>query len=77
MSNANIGRRVRLIYTDDEITRVQPGDEGTVTGVDGRGTMFVDWDRGSGLGLIPGLDEWEFIDEKGGNGHAEDQPVGE
>jgi hypothetical protein len=55
-------RRVRLIRTSDEHTRLRPGAEGTVSLVDGTGTVHVRWDDGSRLGLIPGEDQWQEID---------------
>jgi hypothetical protein len=39
------GRRVRLVFTNDELTRLEPGDEGWVDNVDGDGTVHVCWDR--------------------------------
>ena len=54
-----VGDRVRLIYTTDEYTRLETGSEGTVSFVDSLGTVHVDWDNGSKLGLIPGMDAWE------------------
>ena len=48
----NPGARVRLIKTDDPYTTLKPGDEGDVTFVDDLGTVFVDWDNGSQLGLV-------------------------
>jgi hypothetical protein len=47
-----IGKRVRLEYTNDRYTDLRSGDEGVVTFIDDTGTVFVDWDNGSGLGLI-------------------------
>ena len=54
------GRRVRLIRCDDPHTRLKPGARGTVTFVDGLDTVHVAWDDGGRLGLIPGVDQWEF-----------------
>ncbi len=57
------GQRIRLISMADGetvATDLGPGDEGTVTMVDGLGTVHVRWDRGGVLGLIPGADEWEL-----------------
>lgn len=51
-------RRVRLDYTSDRYTNLQPGDEGTVAMVDSIGTVHVNWDNGSTLGLVPGEDRW-------------------
>lgn len=53
--------RVRLIHCTDEHTRLTPGDMGTVALVDSTGTVHVDWDSGSRLGLIPGVDAWEVV----------------
>lgn len=55
------GQRVRLVRTDDPYTRLRPGDEGTITMLDSWGTVHVRWDSGSGLGLVPGEDEWETL----------------
>mgnify|MGYP002150417403 FL=1 len=38
------------------------GTEGTVQFVDDAGTIHVQWDTGSSLGLVPGADEWEVIE---------------
>lgn len=50
------GTRVELIRMDDPYTRLKPGDKGTVRIVDDAGTVFVDWDCGSGLGIVYGAD---------------------
>jgi len=47
-----IGKRVRLIHCADPYTKLTSGEEGTVTFVDSWGTVHVDWDSGSGLGLV-------------------------
>ena len=54
------GTRVRLIAMDDRQAPPK-GTEGTVQFVDDAGTIHVQWDTGSSLGLIPGTDEWEVI----------------
>ncbi len=46
------GDRVRLVACADEWTRLEPGTLGTVTYVDDTGTVFVDWDTGSKLGMV-------------------------
>lgn len=55
------GTRVRLISMDDRQAPPR-GTEGTVQFVDDAGTIHVQWDTGSSLGLIPGADEWEVIE---------------
>lgn len=56
-----LGTRIKLLYTSDCHTLVQPGVEGTVVYIDGLNTIHVDWDNGSNLGLIPGVDRWQII----------------
>jgi len=52
--------RVRLVRTDDEWTRLRPGALGTVRLIDDQGTVHIDWDDGSRLGLSAADgDEWE------------------
>jgi hypothetical protein len=55
------GRRVRLTRCSDPYTRLEPGDEGTIAFVDGMGTVHVNWDSGSSLGLVPGEDSWTVL----------------
>lgn len=50
------GTRVELVQMDDPYSRLQPGDRGTVRFVDDTATVFVDWDSGSGLGIVYGVD---------------------
>lgn len=57
-----IGRKVRLVKTTDEHTKLLPGAEGTVIYVDDLDTVFVHWEDGSSLGLIPGEDNWVYLD---------------
>lgn len=56
-----IGRKVKMVYTSDAYTDVVPGDVGVVSHVDDAGTVFVNWENGSGLGLIPGIDSFDVI----------------
>lgn len=51
-----VGARVELIRMDDPYSYLKPGDTGTVRTVDDAGTVFVDWDCGSGLGIVYGID---------------------
>ncbi|MCI8379114.1 MAG: DUF4314 domain-containing protein [Lachnospiraceae bacterium] len=52
-----IGTRVELIRMDDPYSRLKPGDKDTVRSVDDTATVFVDWDCGSGLGVVYGEDQ--------------------
>lgn len=56
------GTRLRLIHMDDK--QAPPvGTLGTVEGVDGIGDIMMAWDNGSALNLVPGVDEFEKVDE--------------
>jgi hypothetical protein len=48
-----IGKRVRLQYTNDPYTKLRPGAEGVVVFVDDTGTISVNWEDGSNLGINP------------------------
>lgn len=55
-----VGMTVRLVSMDDP--QAPPvGTMGTVEGVDDMGGIMVRWETGSGLSLIPGVDEWERV----------------
>lgn len=56
-----LGKRVQLISTTDEYTSLTYGDLGTINYIDDIGTVFVTWDNGSNLGLVPGVDRWKII----------------
>jgi len=55
------GDRVRLVRTGDPYTTLICGDLGTVRRIDSLGTVHVDWDSGSKLGLVPGEDSWVIL----------------
>jgi hypothetical protein len=44
--------RVRLVHTTDPYTDLARGIEGTVSMVDDAGTVHVDWENGSTLGMV-------------------------
>lgn len=58
------GTRIRCIRIDDPYTSIPEGTEGTVSYVDDIGTIHVAWSTGSGLGIIPGIDQFEIIAEE-------------
>ena len=51
-----IGTRVELVSMNDPFTKLMPGEQGTVQFVDDIGTVLVNWDCGSGLGVAYGED---------------------
>ena len=55
--------RVELVRMDDPYnTKLVPGSQGTVRAVDDIGTIHVDWDCGSFLGVVFGEDICRRID---------------
>ena len=57
------GTRVRLIRMNDP--QAPPlGTKGTVTGVDDMGSLLVDWDNGSHLNVIHGVDEVQKLNKE-------------
>ena len=56
------GTRVMLVRMSDPYTNLRQGDQGTVTMVDDIGTIHVNWDRGSTLGIVFGEDECRRIE---------------
>ncbi len=55
------GDRIELIATRDPHSTLKPGTQGTVKYIDVLGTIHVQWDTGSRLGLVPDEDEWKLI----------------
>ena len=62
-----IGARIKLIYTSDPYTLLCPEEAGYVVDIDDIGFIHVEWDNGSNLGLIPGVDSWEILKERNKN----------
>lgn len=55
-----VGTRVQLIAMPDDPDPVPPGTTGVVTGGNG-GQIWVEWDNGRSLMLIPGTDKWAVL----------------
>jgi hypothetical protein len=55
------GPRVGLVATEAQHTKPRPGDRGRISWIDDQGTVFVNWDSGCTLGLIPGQDRWRVL----------------
>jgi len=59
------GTRVELVRMDDPYnTRLYPGCRGTVMSVDSIGTIHVQWDCGSSLGIVYGEDICRKVDSE-------------
>lgn len=56
------GTRVELVSMQDEYRKLKPGEKGTVICVDDIGTIHVNWDCGSSLGVAYGEDKCRKID---------------
>ncbi len=50
------GTRVELVNMEDPYTSLTAGDKGTVRHVDDMGTIHINWDCGSSLGVVYGVD---------------------
>ena len=62
-----IGTRVELIHMDDPYNKkLVPGCKGTVRWVDAWGTIHVNWDCGSGLGVVYDEDSCRKVVEENG-----------
>lgn len=59
------GTRVKLAKMDDPYSDLHPGDLGTVALVDDIGTIHIDWDNGSTLGVVYGIDRIRIIPPTG------------
>lgn len=57
------GTRVALVKMRDPYFTLKAGDTGTVMSVDDIGTIHVNWDKGSSLGLVFGEDSYRKITE--------------
>jgi hypothetical protein len=60
-SRVEVGDRVRLLSLSDDWSDLKPGSLGTVIFIDDLGTVHVDWDSGSSLGLVPDQDSYEVL----------------
>ena len=58
------GTRIRLNAMDDPYAPILPGTEGEVDFVDDEGQIFMKWDNGRTLPLIPGEDSFTVLPPK-------------
>lgn len=56
------GTRVELVEMDD-VQAPEVGTKGTVWGVDDTGSIMVQWDNGSGLHIVYGVDKCKIVEE--------------
>jgi hypothetical protein len=57
------GTRVELVRMNDSFSKLKPGDRGTVMFCDDAGTLHTNWDCGSSLGVVFGIDEVRKIED--------------
>lgn len=55
------GARIELVSMNDPYTKLKQGERGTVSWVDDTGTIHVNWDCGSSLGIVYGVDSCRII----------------
>lgn len=55
------GTRIRLTQMGPDPSPLEVGETGTVEGGNA-GQLYVKWDSGRTLMLLPGVDEWEVIE---------------
>ena len=60
-----VGCRVELVRMDD-VQAPPIGTKGTVYGVDDTGSILVNWDNGSGLNVVYGIDSCRKVGERNG-----------
>ena len=56
-----VGTRLMLKKMPNDPNPIPEGTTGTVTGIDGLGTIRMQWDNGRALALVPNVDEFEKI----------------
>lgn len=57
------GTKIELVKMYDLLAPVPEGTKGIVNFVDDIGTIHINWENGSGLGLSVGIDEFKILEE--------------
>jgi hypothetical protein len=76
LDRADQGRRVELVSTNDSYTRLKPGAKGTYKMAIVNDDMIqhcIQWDDGSTLMLVEGVDQFKFLDARLNEGSATDK----
>lgn len=58
------GTRIELLSMSDPYAPVLAGTRGTVKFVDSMGTIFLEWDNGRSLGVVPGEDSFRKLTQE-------------
>lgn len=56
-----VGKRIVCTQMADDPQAIPAGTQGTVRSIDDALQIHVQWDNGSRLALIPGVDQWEEL----------------
>lgn len=56
------GTKIKLIKIYDLLSTIPSETTGVIERVDDRGTLHINWDNGSTLGLVVGTDEFEILE---------------
>ena len=56
-----IGSRIELVEMVDDPRPIESGTKGTLLDIDDIGTLFVKWDNGRCLGVVPGKDVFNVL----------------
>lgn len=55
------GTRIELININDPFQPIESGVRGTVDFIDDTGQIFMSWDNGHGLAIVPGVDKFRKL----------------
>jgi hypothetical protein len=57
-----VGDKIRLISTDDTLTKLKTGDKGTIFKIEeDQELVWVKWESGEELALIQGVDKFNVV----------------
>jgi hypothetical protein len=63
-NKVSIGDRVELVYINDSLTRLKPGDQGIVLKIEietDETLVWVQWDNGEKLALLDPIDKFKVV----------------
>jgi hypothetical protein len=63
-NKVSIGDRVELVYINDSLTRLKPGDQGIVLKIEietDETLVWVQWDNGEKLALLDPIDKFKIV----------------
>ena len=59
-----VGDTIELVYTNDELAKLQPGDRGVVKEIEGEigdRVIWIQWQKGQRLALLEEIDKFKVI----------------